>query len=620
MSYRLNKTNGELVVELADGQIDSTSTDVTLVGRNYRGFGELFNENFIRIVENFASTAPPDSPLAGQLWYDTQKQRLKVYNGDRFRTAGAPIVSSTQPSLVEGDLWIDNRNKKLYFYDGNSNGDITLVGPEYDDSQGKTGFETESVVDTGSQIRVVAKFFVGGVLVAVITKEAFRLSGSRKIEGYPDDPNDLIRPPRQLFEKGFNLASEDFFYRGTAAAAEALADSAGNIVSVENLLPRNVDATTTGSISIINPSGLSVGAGGTLYTQYKAIGSTSVIETQQGGTDFAIRTRIGNAYQTPFFIDSSEAAIGIYRQNPSYTLDVGGDLHATGNAVIDGDLTVSGTATYTNVENLVVTNKTLELALLDTGSPGDDTDADGAGIIVKSSQGDKEFLWNATADSWTSNVGLELGATHEFRIDGTSVLSKTELGSSIKTANGLTSIGTLNQLKVDNLILDGSTLSSSDSFNLNVTGTISFGNSRIGNVGDPAIDTDVATKRYADNQVDEAGIVMSLDITGLSDPTPAEPSNSVAAILESLSPAANKRAGVRADIHCVSYDSATVTGLDIDSAADVSYVTVTSSTGTESVVQDIAYNPVSGTVTLTPVRTNLRFEVASGQWQFLTSY
>lgn len=75
MSYRLNKTDGELILDLADGQIDNTTTDITLVGRNYKGFGEFINENFIKIVENFANLNAPDAPLVGQLWYDTNQEK-----------------------------------------------------------------------------------------------------------------------------------------------------------------------------------------------------------------------------------------------------------------------------------------------------------------------------------------------------------------------------------------------------------------------------------------------------------------------------------------------------------------------------------------------------------------
>src|SRR6056300_654465 len=104
MSYRLNKTNGDLLVELVDGQIDTTSTDITLVGRNYKGFGEFLNENYIKMLENFAKTNAPSQPLTGQLWYDTAEQRLKIFTGDTFKPAGGPVVSGTQPNLVAGDL------------------------------------------------------------------------------------------------------------------------------------------------------------------------------------------------------------------------------------------------------------------------------------------------------------------------------------------------------------------------------------------------------------------------------------------------------------------------------------------------------------------------------------
>ena len=62
MSYRINKTDGSLLVDLIDGTINTESSDITLIGRNYKGFGELINENFVKILENFASTSAPANP------------------------------------------------------------------------------------------------------------------------------------------------------------------------------------------------------------------------------------------------------------------------------------------------------------------------------------------------------------------------------------------------------------------------------------------------------------------------------------------------------------------------------------------------------------------------------
>ena len=59
MAYQINKTSGALLVNLADGQIDVSSTDITLIGKNYTGFGESINENFVKMLENFANSALP---------------------------------------------------------------------------------------------------------------------------------------------------------------------------------------------------------------------------------------------------------------------------------------------------------------------------------------------------------------------------------------------------------------------------------------------------------------------------------------------------------------------------------------------------------------------------------
>ena len=157
MSYRLNRTDGALLVDLTDGILDTATTDLTLIGKNYKGFGEFLNENFIALLENFASTSQPTNPMVGQLWYDKQDNRLKIYDGATFRSATGSVVSSTRPSnLTTGDLWIDNENNKLYIWDGT---DLTLVGPEYSASQGKSGFEVSSQLDSTDVQRTILKLF-----------------------------------------------------------------------------------------------------------------------------------------------------------------------------------------------------------------------------------------------------------------------------------------------------------------------------------------------------------------------------------------------------------------------------------------------------------------------------
>ena len=78
--------------------------------------------------------------MVGQIWFDKQDTRLKVYDGVNFRFQDS-IVSSQPSNLTTGDIWIDNLNNKLYLFDGT---DLVLVGPTYDAGQGKTGFETAS--------------------------------------------------------------------------------------------------------------------------------------------------------------------------------------------------------------------------------------------------------------------------------------------------------------------------------------------------------------------------------------------------------------------------------------------------------------------------------------------
>jgi len=626
MSYRLNKTNGELIVELADGQIDNTSTDISLVGRNYRGFGELFNENFIKIVENFANTAAPDAPLRGQLWYDTNQQRLKIYNGNQFRTAGAPVVSSSQPSLVEGDIWIDNQNRKLYFYDGNEDNEITLVGPAYDRAQGKTGLEVQSVIDTNARERVILKMFIAGDLFAVVTRAEgdgeFFLAGRNKIEGYPDNPDDNNVPANQRFRQGFNLVDSGSFYRGTAESAISLEDAQGNQKTTADFLNANVNEETTGSLFIKNSNGITVGVQDTAFATLKILGNTTAIENQQSATDIVLRTKLGNQFKNAVYIQGQNERIGVHNSSPEFSLDLTGDLRTTGDTIVEGDLTVKGNASYFNVQTLQVLDKNIELGLLDDSTEGDDDTVDGGGITLRSLDGSKDLFWDKELDSWGSNVNFNLAQGNSYKINGQNVLSLTELGPLVKTASGLTSIGKLQDLAVDDLRIDTNVISAPSvagvdkNIVLNPSGNVSASNSRITDLTDPEDNQDAATKQYVDSQIlITENISLALDITGLSDPVISDPRNDVAVILESIAPASEKQEGTLARIHGTAYNDSAISGIDVQSAANINTISVISDDSSAvSVVESISFDPVSGTFSPIPNRLTFTFEVQNGAW------
>jgi|TARA_B110000093_G_C12965723_1_gene409532 hypothetical protein len=636
VSYRLNRTDGALLVDLTDGILDTATTDLTLIGKNYKGFGEFLNENFIALLENFASTSQPTNPMVGQLWYDKQDNRLKIYDGATFRSATGSVVSSTRPSnLTTGDLWIDNENNKLYIWDGT---DLTLVGPEYSAGQGKSGFEVSSQLDSTDVQRTILKLFLGGTLVGIYSPETFYILPEYAIAGYPLIVGDALN--RQLLEKGFNVVSADFLYRGTATSAKGLIDDAGVIRSANNFIPTDANGATTGSLKIKNSAGLSVGVGETEYSILKVAGTTVTLETQQSNSDFAIKVRSGSSFLPAMYVDTSESRVGIWNSNPSYSLDVTGTGRFSSNLTVGGNLLVEGTTTHLNTSTLRVEDKNIELGILDDSTEANDSQIDGGGIIVRSSEGSKDWTWIAATGSWTSNQDINIisgpdNPVPQLKVDGTNILSSTALGSTVTSALGLTRVGTLSELTVDNIKLDAATITRISGTGLSIVagGDITVDSQNITGLAEPSAATDAATKNYVDVQLYSKDVIISLDVTGLTNPAAIGasdgPKNSIATLLQNLQAAATFQTGTTAYVMATSYTGSTVSGINVNitTSPDTSGVLTKSSiavdknnvSSAETVIQDISQsNTASGIVALTPIRYLYEYVVSGSAWTFVS--
>jgi len=606
MSYKLNKTDGTLLTDLIDGQIDSQSTDLILVGRNYTGFGEFINENFIKMLENFANTAAPTRPLEGQLWWDVTTGRLQVWDGAQWKASGGPFVSKTRPQMNAGDLWIDTVNQQLYFYDGNSSNTLTLAGPGYNKFQGSTGFEVESILDVQSRPRPVAKLFIAGEFVGIFSNLTFT---PRPAEITTKGLTSLVTAdnPSGIIKEGFNPADiSNFKWHGVAISSEALVNDAGEIVRASQFLPSDAPGETSGSLTITNNGGITIGSDSN--NVQKVLSPTLFVnENQLTDQDYSIRVRssaFGTISTDAIYIKADTAHVGIFKENPEFTLDVAGDVN------IDGNLFVQGDTTQINVSNLEVEDKTIELAKSDDSTIGDDEAIDLGGIILTSSDTNKTLLWSRTTNSWTSNVNLDLSSGRSYKINGISKLSDNRLENTVLFAEGLRRLGTLEYLNIDNININNSTITASSPLAINSSNTITINNQKITGVANPTTTTDVANKNYVDTQIDSERVIITLDITGLTD-------NQIGFILEAVYPASEKESGTTGYVIAQDANASVVSNVDVDAVKNITYTAVDSNgTQNESVMQDIAFFPASGNLTRQVTTGLKRYAVENNNWVF----
>ena len=597
MAYKLNKTDGSLLVDLIDGTIDVNSTSLTLVGRNYTGYGEAFNENFIKLLENFSNANSPTNPIPGQVWWDTSEARLKVYEGTVFKAVGGPFVQKTQPNMVAGDLWMDNVNNQLYFYDGT---DLSLAGPIYTAGQGETGFRIESVLDTQDRSRTLASLYLGNGTdgttsrAAVISNVEFTPAVGYGITGITGN-----------IKKGINIIDKDtFLFEGTADAAKALIKADGTKVGADNFVSSTTNNTVTGSLTVSNSAGVTIGPNANQVQSI--IGNSFVTANQQLDENYTIRvtsTAAGSQQVDAIFVDAANKRVGIFDNTPEYTLDVTGDIRVTGNLVVEGS------SASIDVSTLRVEDKQIELAITSDSTLLTDSGVDDAGMVIRVTGVDKKWTWIQATNSWTATENINVTTGNEYKIAGNSVLNATTLGTGV-TASSLTSVGTLTSLDVDNININGSTITGASGITISPNGDLNISNQKITAMAQPTQDTDGANKVYVDEAIAGSAISFSMDVTGLND-------TQIGLVLNDLVPSSTVANGTTARIHCTTLGGASVTGIDIAAVATKSFIAVDAAgVQNESVLQDIGFTDATGVVTVSVTRALKEYVTAGGNWTF----
>lgn len=286
MSYTITLTDGGIFAVIPDGTIN-TSSSMTLVGKNYAGYGQFINDDIIRLLENGSNTTAPGAPLEGQLWWDQTTDTMKVYNGTTFKVISGATASASAPSSnVAGDLWYDSTNAQLNVYSGSA---FILVGPAYTAGTGVTGAIPATITDTDAVSHVVVELYVNDSIVGIVSKDA-SFNPQVAIPGFAAN----VRPGITL---ATSISGVNQFFQGTASNANTV----GNISS-SGFVQTTTNQTMTGTLGILNDSGLSVGAdsdfrasvtGSDVFLRNQTQDGNLVLQINDGGVTTTMITMFG---------------------------------------------------------------------------------------------------------------------------------------------------------------------------------------------------------------------------------------------------------------------------------------------------------------------------------------
>jgi len=229
MAYQIDRYNRTLLTVVEDGTLDET-TDLRFIGKNYAGYGEIHNENFLFLLENFANANPPPRAISGQVWFDSSQSKLKFYDGSIWRSTGGSEVSASQPvGLTTGDFWWDSGNDQLYVYNGAS---FVLIGPQ-DAGAGTTQLVSQTILDDESNSRSIIVALVNDIPIAVFSPTSFTIldEEGNRLDGFTNIAQGIT------LKNSVNGNTTSLYrFWGTATNADKLGNKvASDFVTFDNL-------------------------------------------------------------------------------------------------------------------------------------------------------------------------------------------------------------------------------------------------------------------------------------------------------------------------------------------------------------------------------------------------
>lgn len=341
MPYIVNFTDREnkTPVTVFDNT-SSTDTSLTFPGRNVTGYGQIIAENFLALLENFASATQPVNPVEGQLWYDSNNGTLQIWDNVSWKAASGIQKGPTEPAVAQskvGELWVDTTNQQLRIYTGTR---WILVGPSESSVDGlRYGPVVEKISDSDNFDRFILTFYVADIPVIIFSKDSFTpktiITGFTIIRSGINIADPATTSEIAQFAGGFLPK-----LYGTASNADAL-NVAGIEIPAGRFLRSDVLNTTDFGFNVRSNVGITLGVDGTFNISNtetaakiynSAAGSSLDLQTNRNGIPATILRIVDNR-------------VGINKAVPDKELDVDGDIG------LSGSLIITNTTATTNLNN-----------------------------------------------------------------------------------------------------------------------------------------------------------------------------------------------------------------------------------------------------------------------------